>query len=105
MSKELDLEKQETEMDLRLLRVDYDEKMKDHQANLEPIKSKLEKVLTEHKEALNAKANFKVQLPKMPQEIKVFEGEFKTVVTDRHVLRLKLLEDEDAKPTGESEIL
>jgi acyl-CoA thioesterase len=27
-------------------------------------------------------------------DIKVFEGEFKTVVTDRHVLRLKLL-DED----------
>lgn len=28
-------------------------------------------------------------------DIKVFEGEFKTVVTERHVLRLKLLEDED----------
>lgn len=26
-------------------------------------------------------------------DIKVFEGEFKTVVTERHVLRLKLLED------------
>lgn len=38
-------------------------------------------------------------------DIKVFEGEFKTVVTDRHVLKLKLLEDEDAKLTGESEVL
>ncbi len=28
-------------------------------------------------------------------DIKVFEGEFKTVVTERHVLRLKLLEDEE----------
>lgn len=28
-------------------------------------------------------------------DIKVFEGEFKTVVTDRHVLKLKLTEDED----------
>ncbi len=28
-------------------------------------------------------------------DIKVFEGEFKTVVTDRHVLKLKLLEDDD----------
>jgi acyl-CoA thioesterase len=27
-------------------------------------------------------------------EIKVFEGEFKTVITDRHVLKLKLLDDE-----------
>lgn len=27
-------------------------------------------------------------------DIKVFEGEFKTVVTDRHVLKLKLLEDD-----------
>lgn len=38
-------------------------------------------------------------------DIKVFEGEFKTVVTERHVLKLKLLEEEDAKPTGESEII
>ena len=38
-------------------------------------------------------------------DIKVFEGEFKTVVTDRHVLKLKLLEEEDAKPTGESKII
>jgi acyl-CoA thioesterase len=38
-------------------------------------------------------------------DIKVFEGEFKTVVTDRHVLKLKLLEDEDAAPSGESEII
>ena len=28
-------------------------------------------------------------------DIKVFEGEFKTVVTDKHVLKLKLLDDED----------
>ena len=28
-------------------------------------------------------------------DIKVFEGEFKTVITDRHVLKLKLLDDED----------
>ncbi|MCK9473398.1 hotdog domain-containing protein [Sulfurimonas sp.] len=28
-------------------------------------------------------------------DIKVFEGEFKTVVTDRHVLKLKLIEEED----------
>lgn len=28
-------------------------------------------------------------------DIKVFEGEFKTVITERHVLRLKLTEDED----------
>ena len=38
-------------------------------------------------------------------DIKVFEGEFKTVVTDRHVLKLKLLEEEDSKPTGESELI
>ena len=38
-------------------------------------------------------------------DIKVFEGEFKTVVTDRHVLKLKLLEDEDAKPSGESKVI
>ena len=38
-------------------------------------------------------------------DIKVFEGLFKTVVTDRHVLKLKLIEDEDIKPTGESEII
>lgn len=28
-------------------------------------------------------------------DIKVFEGEFKTVVTERHVLKLKLLEEEE----------
>ncbi len=28
-------------------------------------------------------------------DIKVFEGEFKTVVTDRHVLRLKLIDEEE----------
>ncbi len=26
-------------------------------------------------------------------DIKVFQGEFKTVITERHVLKLKLLED------------
>ncbi len=30
-------------------------------------------------------------------DVKVFEGEFKTVVTDRHILKLKLLEDEEEK--------
>ena len=38
-------------------------------------------------------------------DIKVFEGEFKTVVTERHVLKLKLLDEEDSKPNGESEIV
>jgi len=28
-------------------------------------------------------------------EVKVFEGEFSTVITDRHVLQLKLLKDEE----------
>jgi acyl-CoA thioesterase len=28
-------------------------------------------------------------------DIKVFEGEFKTVITDRHVLKLKLLEEDE----------
>jgi len=28
-------------------------------------------------------------------DIKVFEGEFKTVITERHVLKLKLLDDKD----------
>jgi len=30
-------------------------------------------------------------------DIKVFDGEFKTVVTDKHVLKLKLLDDEEDK--------
>jgi len=30
-------------------------------------------------------------------DIKVFDGEFKTVVTDKHVLKLKLLEDEESE--------
>ena len=30
-------------------------------------------------------------------DIKVFEGEFKTVITERHVLKLKLNEDEEAQ--------
>jgi len=38
-------------------------------------------------------------------DIKVFEGEFKTVITDRHVLKLKLLETEDTEPTGESQVI
>ncbi len=29
-------------------------------------------------------------------DVKVFEGEFKTVITDRHVLKLKLLEEEES---------
>ena len=29
-------------------------------------------------------------------DIKVFEGEFKTVITEKHVLKLKLLEDDEA---------
>ena len=29
-------------------------------------------------------------------DIKVFEGEFKTVITEKHVLKLKLLDDEEA---------
>ena len=36
-------------------------------------------------------------------DIKVFEGEFKTVVTERHVLRLKLLEEEEAGKTTHEE--
>ena len=35
-------------------------------------------------------------------DIKVFEGEFKTVITDRHVLKLKLLEEEDTGGSTES---
>jgi len=31
------------------------------------------------------------------EDIKVFEAEFKTVVTERHVLKLNLLEDEDTE--------
>jgi len=34
-------------------------------------------------------------------DIKVFEGEFKTVVTERHVLKLKLLEDEEDEKVEE----
>lgn len=30
-------------------------------------------------------------------DIKVFEGEFKTVVTDRHVLKLRLLDNQDSE--------
>lgn len=36
-------------------------------------------------------------------DIKVFEGEFKTVITERHVLKLKLLDEEEQKSgTAES---
>jgi len=35
-------------------------------------------------------------------DIKVFEGEFKTVVTDKHVLKLKLLDDEEQSGTDEN---
>jgi len=34
-------------------------------------------------------------------DIKVFEGEFKTVITEKHVLRLKLLDEEDESGTQE----
>jgi acyl-CoA thioesterase len=34
-------------------------------------------------------------------DIKVFDGEFKTVVTDKHVLKLKLLDDEDEEKKDE----
>ena len=37
-------------------------------------------------------------------DIKVFEGEFKTVITERHVLKLKLLEDEDDSLEEDSEV-
>jgi len=33
-------------------------------------------------------------------DIKVFEGEFKTVITDRHVLKLKLLDEADEEKIG-----
>lgn len=38
-------------------------------------------------------------------DIKVFEGEFKTVVTDRHVLKLKLLDDEEGNMEEKSSII
>ncbi len=34
-------------------------------------------------------------------DIKVFEGEFKTVITEKHVLKLKLLDEEDDSGTKE----
>jgi acyl-coenzyme A thioesterase PaaI-like protein len=34
-------------------------------------------------------------------DIKVFEGEFKTVITEKHVLKLKLLEQEEGKKEEE----
>ncbi|MBD3796665.1 MAG: PaaI family thioesterase [Campylobacterales bacterium] len=33
-------------------------------------------------------------------DVKVFEGEFKTVITEKHVLKLKLLQDEEALNSG-----
>ena len=33
-------------------------------------------------------------------DVKVFEGEFKTVITEKHVLKLKLLQDEEALASG-----
>jgi len=35
-------------------------------------------------------------------DIKVFEGEFKTVVTERHILKLKLLDEEDEVQVAEA---
>jgi acyl-CoA thioesterase len=35
-------------------------------------------------------------------DIKVFDGEFKTVVTDKHVLKLKLLDDEESEEDKEA---
>ncbi len=37
-------------------------------------------------------------------DIKVFEGEFKTVITDKHVLKLKLLDDENEGGTKENNL-
>lgn len=37
-------------------------------------------------------------------DIKVFEGEFKTVVTEKHILKLKLLEEEERQQSGESDV-
>ncbi|MCD6191674.1 MAG: PaaI family thioesterase [Sulfurimonas sp.] len=37
-------------------------------------------------------------------DIKVFEGEFKTVITDKHVLKLKLLDDDDKGGTEEGDL-
>lgn len=33
-------------------------------------------------------------------DVKVFEGEFKTVITEKHVLKLKLLQDKEALNSG-----
>ena len=33
-------------------------------------------------------------------DVKVFEGEFKTVITEKHVLKLKLLQDKEALESG-----
>ena len=37
-------------------------------------------------------------------DIKVFEGEFKTVITEKHVLKLQLLDEEEAKSGTSTEI-
>jgi acyl-CoA thioesterase len=36
-------------------------------------------------------------------DIKVFEGEFKTVITERHVLKLKLLDQEEEQSGTQEE--
>lgn len=36
-------------------------------------------------------------------DVKVFEGEFKTVITEKHVLKLKLLQDKEALNSGSTE--
>ncbi|MEJ2414618.1 MAG: PaaI family thioesterase [Sulfurimonas sp.] len=37
-------------------------------------------------------------------DVKVFEGEFKTVITEKHVLKLKLLHDEEALNSGTKDL-
>lgn len=45
-----------------------------------------------------------VQVEAYVHDIKVFEGEFKTVVLDRHVLKLKLVDDDEAESLGTRKI-
>ncbi|WP_373070212.1 PaaI family thioesterase [Sulfurimonas sp.] len=47
-----------------------------------------------HKEGRKRNVNVEAYV----HDIKVFDGIFKTVVTERHVLKLKLLEEESVKP-------
>jgi len=51
------------------------------------------KAKVRHKEGRKRNVHVTAQI----EDIKIFEGEFKTVVTERHVLKLHLLEDEDNK--------